>query len=159
MGRGPEIRADGMGRECHGLGARPGIASVCRNGIALRPTPKLRLRSHPGKQFPSIPYQQPIPSSDPSVKHTHTHTTIKTNSETNPHRRHRNSPKEPAPPSTPRTRTWAATPSAATKRAASPRMIRPPRRTCRRRATWAIRASIRLMCAMSLRFNDFFLLF
>ena len=73
MGRGLEIRADGMGRECHGLGARPGIASVRRNGIALRPALKLRLRSHPGKLFPSIPYHL-IPSSDPFVKNTYAHT-------------------------------------------------------------------------------------
>ena len=72
MGRGLEVRPDSLGRECHGMGARPGIASFRRNGTALRSTPKLRLRSHPGKLFPSIPYQ-PIPSSDPSVN-TLTHT-------------------------------------------------------------------------------------
>ena len=57
MGGGLEIRADGMGRECYGLGARPGIASVRRNRTAVRPTPQLRLRSHPGKLFPPTPYQ------------------------------------------------------------------------------------------------------
>ena len=142
LGWGIEVREDGMGRSCDGLGPCACFESVRWNSAPLWAAFTIRLWTTSGMSSSSASFQ-------------YTRSRIVRHWRSVVNRPHLSWQRKREAHWTFHTHTWRATPSVEIRKAELPKMILRLRQTCKQLGTWAMMETMRRTFAMSLRFNRF----